>query len=138
MTARLALVLALAGCGIDTAECPTVQLDETVHASAADVAPIIARACAVGGCHLRAPGAGELVLDAGWRAALVGVPAQQHPAMALVAPGSPEQSWLVAKLEGGFCGMTCAQGCGAAMPPGEPLPAAERAIIAAWIRDGAR
>ncbi|MBC7977653.1 MAG: hypothetical protein H7138_21970, partial [Myxococcales bacterium] len=53
--------------------------------------------------------------------------------------GQPARSWLVAKLDGAFCGATCdpALGCGTEMPPGEPLSDAERAIIVAWIQDGA-
>lgn len=146
MTARrlamLALVGCSAGCGTDTAECArSLSVEAAVRATADDVEPILLRACAVGGCHLRAPGAGGLVLaPSAWPAAVVGVPAQANPAMQLVVPGQPERSWLVAKLDAAFCGATCdaAGGCGGAMPPGEPLPDVERALIIAWIRDGAR
>jgi hypothetical protein len=136
------LVLGL-GCGADTSLCAAARVDATAHATAADVQPILARSCALGGCHLRAPGAGGLVLDlasAAWPSAVVGVRSQENPAMELVAAGRAERSWLVAKLDGAFCGSTCdrALGCGAEMPPGEPLPDAERAIIVAWIQDGAR
>lgn len=138
----LAIMLALAGCGNDTAECaPSIAIAPALHATAADVAPILARSCAVGGCHLRAPGAGGLVLDASsWRAALVGVPSQANPSMMLVAAGAPARSWLVAKLDGAFCGAACNArgGCGGEMPPGEPLADDERALLIAWIREGAR
>jgi len=139
----LACVALAVGCGVDTAVCPSaVAVDPGVRATARDVQPILARSCALGGCHLRAPGAGGLVFEltsAAWTAAVVGVRAQANPAMALVAPGHPERSWLVAKLDGAFCGATCdpVVGCGAAMPFGEPLPEADRAMIVAWIRDGA-
>jgi hypothetical protein len=144
---RACLVLGLcAGCGVDTAvdagacRSPT-RVDAT--ASAGDVEPILARSCTLGGCHLGAPGAGGLVLDVssvGWVSAVVGVRAQEAPTMQLVAAGQPEQSWLVAKIFGSFCGVTCERtlGCGAPMPSGEPLSDADRAIIMAWIGDGAR
>lgn len=140
----LACVALAVGCGAGTAVCGSpVAVDPGLRATARDVEPILARACALGGCHLRVPGAGGLVLaltSAAWTAAVVGVRAHANPAMDLVAPGHPERSWLVGKLDGAFCGATCdpGVGCGAAMPFGEPLPPAERAIIVAWIRDGAR
>jgi hypothetical protein len=114
-----------------------------VTASAGDVQPILARSCALGGCHLRAPGAGELVLEVSsgaWVTAVVGVRAREAPSMQLVAAGHPEQSWLVAKISGSFCGVTCDRtlGCGAPMPSGEPLTDVEKGIIVAWIADGAR
>jgi hypothetical protein len=149
---RLALAAGLLGCGTDSEVCaPAAELvaaDPAARAprataSADDVAPILARSCALGGCHLTAPGAGGLVLgrstDA-WRAALVNVPSQQSPAMALVTPGDPAGSWLVVKILGAMCGEVCdpALGCGGPMPPGEALSDAERATIVAWIADGAR
>lgn len=146
MRARLAcFLLGLGlGCGADTSVCaPMAPVAPAVHATAGDVQSILARSCAVGGCHLRAPGAGGLVLDPispAWASAVVGVRAQANPAVELVAAGAPERSWLIAKLDGSFCGATCDPdvGCGAEMPPGEPLSTAERARIVAWIRDGAR
>jgi hypothetical protein len=144
MTAPLAaaLALALAACGADTdAECPVPRIDVPGEpATADDVRSILARACAVGGCHLSAPGAGGLVLDVtspAWIAALVDVPAQESPSLELVARGDPARSWLVRKLEGAFCPAQCPSGCGGRMPVGEPLTAAERATIIAWIVAGA-
>jgi hypothetical protein len=144
---RACLALSLcAGCGadsaVDTGACGSLA-PVAKTASAADVEMILARSCALGSCHLRAPGAGGLVFDlssGAWVTAVVGVTAGEAPTMQLVAAGKPEQSWLVAKIFGSFCGVTCdrTRGCGAAMPPGEQLPDAERAIIVAWIRDGAR
>lgn len=143
-----ALALGIAGCGADPEACDSpVALASIAHASASasadDVAAILERSCALGGCHLSGPGAGGLVLGrstAAWRAALVNVASQQNPTMMLVAPGDPDGSWLVAKLFGAFCGATCDRslGCGGAMPPGEPLSDPERATILAWIADGAR
>jgi len=142
-----ALALCAVACGGDPEPCDSpVELTSSptpgAHASAEDVAPILERSCALGGCHLSGPGAGGLVLGrstAAWRAALVNVPSQQSPTMMLVAPGDPDRSWLVAKLRGALCAAACDRelGCGGPMPPGEPLSEAERATIIAWIADGA-
>jgi hypothetical protein len=136
------VALALAACGVDTAACGVPALAAPAHATSADVLAIVARDCAVGGCHLRAPGAGGLVLDVtspAWASAVVGVAAREAPAMALVAPGDPARSWLVAKLSGVFCAAACDRqlGCGGRMPTGTPLSAADEAIIVAWIEAGA-
>jgi hypothetical protein len=142
---RAAILLVAAACGNDLAtECaaPFGAVAGAAAATAADVAPILARSCALGGCHLVAPGAGGLVLDVAagtWPGAVVGVPSQQSPELALVAPGAPEDSWLARKLYGAFCAASCdpALGCGGPMPVGRALPEAERAIIVAWIAGGA-
>jgi hypothetical protein len=140
--AAAVIALALAACGTDTgSECAAPQIDVAAQlATADDVRPIVARACAIGGCHLSAPGAGGLVLDMtspAWITALVDVPARQSPSLALIVPGDPAQSWLVRKLDGEFCPAQCPGGCGGRMPVGEPLTAAERATIIAWIESGA-
>ena len=142
--ACLALVLGALGCGADSEACDSpVEITTVTSATADDVTSILERSCALGGCHLSGPGAGGLVLGrsaAALRTAIVNVPSRQNPTMALVTPGDPDRSWLVAKLRGAFCGATCdrALGCGGPMPPGEPLSASERATIIAWIADGAR
>ncbi|HEX4422342.1 MAG TPA: hypothetical protein VH165_30725 [Kofleriaceae bacterium] len=142
----LVLCLCAAACGADTAGCATpseLAGPAPAHATTADVQAILAQDCALGGCHLRAPGAGGLVLDVtstAWLAATVGVPAVQNPTMDLVTPGDPDRSWLALKISGELCGASCdpALGCGAQMPFGEPLRDADRAIIVAWIAAGAR
>lgn len=144
--ACLALGLHAASCGVDTAACRAPRElagPPPAQATTADVQAILAHDCALGGCHLRAPGAGGLVLavsSTAWRAATVGIAAQQNPAMALVTPGDPDHSWLAVKISGEFCGMACdpALGCGARMPFGTPLPESDRATIVAWIEAGAR
>lgn len=144
-TTLLALTFWVASCasepstGAVTCGAPVeVEANATATATADDVQPILSRSCALGGCHLNAPGAGSLVLDARWKAAMVGVPSKQNPATPLVAPGDPARSWLVAKLRRPFCGASCTQGCGGPMPPGEPVSPAELATIVGWIASGAR
>ncbi len=138
MTARRAALAALAvgatACSTDTTDtsgtCGTRDLVQPAQ-RASEVRPIFARSCALGGCHLRAPGAGGLVLDvssSAWVDALVGVVSRQGGGLDLVVAGSPDESWLVHKLDG----------CGGRMPPvGDPLTAAERATIVGWIAAGA-
>jgi hypothetical protein len=59
---------------------------------------------------------------------MVNEPSQQA-VMDLVAPGAPDQSWLMVRLrgEGGF----------QIMPPNDPLTAAELAAVEGWIANGA-
>lgn len=99
-----------------------------------DVEPVLAAGCATMGCHgFPAPKEG-LDLRAGQAYdALVGVPSQQCGARALVAPGEPENSYLLHKLRGvELCS-------GTRMPKGaNPLPAAEVAAIENWICSGAQ
>ena len=76
----------------DTASAPVEQPDYT-----ADVDPIWLDACA--GCHTNGGAQGSLTLDEG-AALLVGVPSTEAPSVALVAPGSPDDSWIWLKLTG--------------------------------------
>ena len=133
------LTLALAACAAnDATTCAALPAPATT-ATADDVKAILAGNCALGGCHLSAPGAGRLVLDVSsprWMDTVVNVRAKEVPALALVAPGDPDQSWLVHKVFGDFCGTACT-GCGGPMPPGGSLSDADRQAIVAWIADGA-
>ena len=132
----------LAGCAADDASAcaPDFTAGAPAQATTAEVTAIIARSCALGGCHLHAPGAGDLVLDTAadaWTQAVVGVRAHET-AMDLVAPGDPDASWLAHKVFGSLCGVTCpGSGCGAPMPFGAALSADERGTISAWIAGGA-
>jgi hypothetical protein len=142
---RCAWIVLVAACGNDVASCPTTDFaaQAPAQATVADVTAIVEEHCALGGCHLHAPGAGGLVLDVSspsWPDLVIGVPAQENPAMDLVTAGDPDQSWLVHKVFGEFCGATCDPilGCGAAMPFGAALSDADRATIARWIELGAR
>jgi hypothetical protein len=129
--ARAALAVLVTACTAEpSGTCGTRDLEQPARTEA-EVRPILARSCALGGCHLRAPGAGGLVLDVSspaWVDALVGVPARQGGGLDLVAAGSPGESWLVHKIDG----------CGGRMPPaGDPMTAEERATIVGWIAAGA-
>jgi hypothetical protein len=90
--------------------------------------------CATSNCHNGANPAGGLDLrDADTsHAQLVDVPSQDDPMILRVAPGAPDDSYLVHKIEG-----TAAQG--QQMPPNgaAPLSQAEIGAIRQWITDGA-
>jgi hypothetical protein len=84
-------------------------------------------------CHAGGGAAQGLRLDAGNSAAsLLGVPSNEVPSMLRVAPGNPDASYLVQKLEG-----TAA--VGARMPLGGPfLDPQTIGVIREWISQGAQ
>lgn len=93
---------------------------------ARDVQPIFTRNCAFSGCHAR-PFEQE---------GLVRVPSTEMPSLFRIAPGDPDNSYLVRKLMGaGITGRAMPFGCDPAA--GTCLSAADLALIVAWIRDGA-
>jgi cytochrome c5 len=83
-------------------------------------------------CHAGANAPAGLRLDAANSyAMLVGVASVERPSILRVAPGDPNNSYLVQKLEG-----TAA--VGERMPAGlPPLPQSEINIVRQWITDGA-
>lgn len=87
-------------------------------------------ACTV--CHAGAGAPLGLRLDAANSYTnLVGVPSRQAGSVLRVAPGNPDASYLVRKLEG-----TASEG--ARMPlGGPPIPATTIAFVRQWIADGA-
>ncbi len=97
-------------------------------------AAVFTPTCATSSCHSGANPSGGLDLsDADTsHAELVDVPSDDDPMILRVAPGAPDDSYLVQKIEG-----TAAQG--QQMPPGgaAPLSQAEIDAIRQWITDGA-
>jgi hypothetical protein len=88
--------------------------------------------CAVSGCHTGAAAPEGLRLDeANSFGMLVDVASSQVPSILRVAPGDPDNSYLIQKLEG-------TASVGAQMPEGgPPLPQASIDVIRQWIIDGA-
>jgi hypothetical protein len=88
--------------------------------------------CAVSGCHTGAGAPEGLRLDeANSFGMLVGVASSQAPSILRVAPGDPDDSYLIQKLEG-------TASVGAQMPEGgPPLPQDRIDVIRQWITDGA-
>lgn len=88
--------------------------------------------CATTGCHFGAGAPRGLRLDAASSyALLVGVPSSEEPGVLRIAPGDPNNSYLVQKLEG-------TASTGAQMPLNAPaLGQATIDVIRQWIIDGA-
>ncbi|MBA3394759.1 MAG: hypothetical protein H0T89_19085 [Deltaproteobacteria bacterium] len=105
--------------------------------SFATVKDIFVASCTSMACHDSTQPAGALDLTATRAyASLVGtgggVPSGDCPATLLVKPGSPDQSYLVHKLQGdGPCFF------GSKMPKGATLPAEKIQQIRDWIATGA-
>lgn len=93
---------------------------------------IIEPNCATTGCHLGAAAPQGLRLDsANSYGMLVSVPSTESSSVLRVAPGDPDNSYLIQKLEG-------TASVGAQMPLGAPpLEQASIDVIRQWISDGA-
>jgi hypothetical protein len=85
------------------------------------------------GCHVGASAPAGLRLDAGNSyAMLFNVASTQVPTILRVAPGDPQNSYLVQKLEGRAA-------AGGRMPLGrDPLPQASIDLVRSWIAGGAQ
>lgn len=100
-----------------------------------DIAPILATTCAT--CHQVGTEAGRMSLVPRRALAfLVDQPAVEAPALKRVAPGRPDRSYLIMKLEGT---QVAHGGTGARMPFGAaPLSAERIALFRRWISQGAK
>jgi hypothetical protein len=96
---------------------------------------IFSTTCAVSGCHLGASAPLGLDLSAGSSfAKLVGVPSGQVPALKRVDPSKPDDSYLIAKIEGNAKMLAGTQ----RMPFGRAALSAEQInAIRQWISAGA-
>ncbi len=101
----------------------------------ADVQPIFTASCANSTfCHAGSGPAQGMNLSAGQaHASIVGVQSNESP-LVRVAPGDPDASYLVHKIQGT---QSTVGGCCARMPLGGQLSAAEIATIRSWIMAGA-
>ena len=95
-------------------------------------AEVFTSTCAVSGCHTGAAAPEGLRLDeANSFGMLVDVASTQVPSILRVAPGDPDNSYLIQKLEG-------TASVGVQMPEGgPPLPQDSIDVIRQWISDGA-
>ena len=129
----LALVLLLvAGCDHENPVDPGDD-DEPQATLSSIQANIFTPSCAVSGCHLGAGAPRGLDLSAGSaHANLVSVASDEVPELMLVAPGNPEDSYLVIKLEGS------SRMVGQQMPRGrDPLSSEQIGVVRQWITNGA-
>ena len=149
-TMILALVSLVTSCAppVD----PDAGMDVVVDAGPPtydQVQAIYTRSCAVGtsACHSAIGMRGGLNMAEGASyASTVNRPSTEvltTPPMLIVAPGDPDNSFLLRKIDGTFtqvpyC-MTNRIDCGERMPMvgGQPLAAREIALIRAWIANGA-
>ena len=134
------LAAALAGCGggsgegLDANGRPVGEADgggDTLKPTFASIqAKLFTPICTA--CHIGATAPVGLRLDAdGSYALLVGVASGEVGALQRVAPGRPDDSYIIQKLEGRAA-------VGARMPFGGPyLDDATIAVIRQWIADGA-
>ncbi len=106
-----------------------------------ELRPIFETHCALPACHTTATGGITPAFDQpDLHAALVGVPSTNFPALALVHPGSVQQSYLARKILGKRIPdhtERMPQGCPSQPPAGGCLTDGEIAAIAAWIQAGA-
>jgi len=95
-------------------------------------ANVFTTTCATSGCHRGAGAPQGLMLDAiNSFSMLVGVASSEVPSVLRVAPGDPDNSYLVRKLQGSAA-------VGEQMPLGQPpLDQSVIDIIRQWISDGA-
>ena len=94
-------------------------------------ASVFTPSCATSTCHAGgAPAAGLNLEMANSYTMLVGIQSGQDPAFVRVLAGSPDNSYLVQKLEGSASG-------GGIMPPGGALSQTNIDMIRQWISDGA-
>ena len=95
-------------------------------------AEVFTPTCAVSGCHTGGAAPQGLRLDeANSYGLLVNVASTEAPSILRVAPGDPDNSYLIQKLEG-------TASVGEQMPlGGTPLPQASIDVIRQWIVDGA-
>ena len=108
-------------------------IEETEVSFSKDIAPVMRRKCAT--CHLTGTEAGGMALHprAAWKS-IVGKPSGESPFF-IVAPGEPEKSYLLMKLEGSHIENG---GTGARMPfAAPPLNAGIIQTIRDWISAGA-
>lgn len=102
---------------------------------ATDIVPILKTRCAI--CHLTGNEAGNMALHPnGAYASLVSVKSIEVPTMMRVKPGDPDNSYLIAKIEGKHIDKG---GKGARMPFGAaPLPQDQIDLFRAWVKAGAK
>lgn len=123
---RLLLALACVGAGAAPAQAESVSF-------AREIAPTLRSQCAT--CHMTGdePGGMKLYPSAAYQS-LVQVPSASSPLLR-VAPGSPQDSYLLHKLHGTHLDV---KGAGVQMPFGQPPLSDETLqLIRRWIEQGA-
>lgn len=115
----------LGGCDDGSAEGPPPSFTEINER-------VFQPSCVFSSCHQGASAAGDMSLEGSPHDKIVGVPSMQVPDLPRVAPGDPDGSYLVIKLEEAMPSMGTQQ-----MPPTAPLDAERIGLVRAWIEAGA-
>jgi len=132
----LAIVLTMAACSSGSKTTATATSSDTsssVVSFSKDIQPLFNNSCVI--CHQVAGQAGLTLEPNLSYTRLVGVPSTESTAELRVKPGSPDQSYIIAKLQGT---QIQAGGSGVQMPYGAaPLSQAQISLVQQWIAEGA-
>jgi hypothetical protein len=111
-----------------------------------DVVPLVQESCSLTACH--ASKESNLGIFLAYDPAQIYAEFKKTSPTAMgqafVVPGDPAKSYLMVKLEGkqadlaSKCATSAYPTCGVAMPPDNPLKAAQLDTIRKWITDGAK
>ncbi|MEM6785898.1 MAG: DUF1588 domain-containing protein [Myxococcota bacterium] len=117
--------------GADAVPDPNDNPLDSVDCDIADVVNYLETSCGTSSCH--GPGRVYPLLTREGLGALKESESRSVPGQPMVVPGVPEESWLYRKVAG-----LQGESGGALMPLGSNAPAAESALIARWIQEGAK
>ena len=116
-----------------TATATSSDTSSSVVSFSKDIQPLFNNSCVI--CHQVAGQAGLTLEPNLSYTRLVGVPSTESTAELRVKPGSPDQSYIIAKLQGT---QIQAGGSGVQMPYGAaPLSQAQISLVQQWIAEGA-
>lgn len=139
------VVVVLAACSSDPQPVTTTSKSDAGAALPATfkdgVMPVLSESCALAACH--AAKQSNLGIHITYDAALVYSELQKesptYPGVKFVVPGKPDESFLMAKMDGTHAKLpACAAGCGREMPPDDMLPQSKRDVVRKWIENGAK
>ena len=102
-----------------------------------NIQPVFNRSCAIAGCHRPPTSAQQLDLTKNVSyGQLVNVPSTEQPAVMRVAPGNPDDSYLIQKIEGtpGISGGQMPVGCPGTVPC---LSGDQMDMFRTWVTEGA-
>lgn len=145
LLAPICALIALAAVSACSSDSPAAAADAGKAVSfQTDVMPILSESCALASCHSAGQASAGIHLT--YDPAQVYAELQKTSvaySKKFVVAGNPDQSFIIAKMDGvqvAFCGSAC----GTEMPPPEEktgdalLPVATRNIVKQWIREGAK
>jgi hypothetical protein len=106
-----------------------------------DVMPIIGESCALTACHAaKQSNLGiHLTFDEAQVYAELEKASPTFAGVKFVVPGKPDESLVMAKMDGTQAKVAaCNGGCGREMPPEDLLPQEKRDVLRRWIANGAK